>query len=1746
MGCTYTFKGNKYDSAKKLTDHLNSQEERIVEPTLKKIGDSMNIVIGDISIKIKPGVAELFESNPELANDVYEALGFKTKISENEITRGIKEVFPYKTIGNYSNIEEGLIGRNQYETKIGDDTYVFEISNYNYENEDGTYQSYYDIDFTVNGSEELVGTGFFDKSEKAKQIIQAIISQNYGNDTIRFNVEESKKGKQRLLLYKRLMNQLGYNPSDEMEYALFYNIDSSRKINLTPQQKQQAQQLYSQYLEQGGSQVDIQGFKEFIGNKQKINNTVVKVNETGLYQSLSLEIKSFVDKSVIENKNVASRAIIKKLKDVIPGIKIIEETKKSALENGNNPNSKGWIDAQGYHLNVETFTSDTMVHELTELWLYSISKTDPVAYANIMTKAEEHMANNPELVKAIKKSYGNITGKELAREYMATISGFSSVDDVNDYITYNIGSEMANNKSTGIFSKVREFFKMFDEYINRLFDRLSNNKSSVRELDLQYATFEDIVKALSQDAINGNSIFTQEEGNRLSEMMSSDTKLRTESFYSHPLLGTTSIENISDFDQFFTKDALGFNIERQFGSKRQRAEFFFHHMKNDDNGNHIYYKGKRYNFKDGETSDIIDDIESTFIPAVDKFNIKLENKIENFAKTTRTDEDLAENLITMLSDKDTYFTDSSLRKLYHLSGLALGHQEVIKYSELQRSNIPQLRALYNSSFFMEGDFDPLIIINKTESGKLYISLLDITSQPLEARNNYIDNTNLLGNIMSDREYTEKGGSLTNKVLGIRKFKLALLAAHLMKGDSNIIINNVSVFSSPTSTMKYNVISDISDLMKDLKIVGETKEISDNINDDYIKSLLKDERVLSMESSVSTLELLANYLDDKSKLKTILNEANEARINGRFADYDKTEMLVAIQRKMRELEIAGKKDSKLYELLSMTVLEYQAMGRPNDFMKNVADMNWGSRMTKTSWNIAEPVTQLIINQYMKAKTAILTHVKKAYKEVEATRNAYYNQRKLDPSSNIVRSKILNASSDVFKDMYQEKMVIIYKVVNGVKTKVREKVTIPFLPNINSSNEKIKAYALAIKEVYDKEIYDSVKAEMIRNGEKVTDEKIKKKIESRKNIHDYSGLNEFYIPVIKKTQAELMLQGITQKMKGENSTSSFKEAINRFLEESGNEHNMFVDVASEKEANTVTNKFKSQIMDFGSVLEQSGMKMTADGELEIYDENKFNQISTNIEMAMASFVLSNARARIFETQLMPVYNAGLTIIKAKGVKAKGDPMAYKNHIAYIEEYLKVLVERKSPDMESQDKWERRTARFVKASINLFSNSTLGLSLKVGVKSLLLLETHSGITALSNSMAKIGLSQEEKQRLNIEFINPKSLTKAHVWHNTYNNFGWTLARKLQQIDNQEMDILTNPVFTKTSRHAVNPGMLHILNKGGDDTGRIVSTIAYLEQNGSLDAYSYDKKTGEVSYDETKDKFFYDESGKIKPEMKAIRDQIWHDNVDTGLQDPNIENLQLGMSYKDMARVKSITDRWVIGSMSEDTRWQLNNHWAGKLVSTFRVFSDEKLFRAGLFANTRETILGTGYKTYTDEYGNELTYHDIKKIEGTIQSLGAFFREMSKLRNMDIKKFWTEAPHERRVNLMRTLVRGGLFLTLMLLFKAMVPDDDEEELRFKALVKYQRHYKFLYQDLMDLFTITEIARSPIPIYGVYESVIQVVFGDKDFKSLLRLLPGVSSGEWIDEGVNIIKAEMEDNSELYYQEEKKKEKIENENEIED
>ena len=107
-------------------------------PTIDQIEERKNILYDKMSIeeklgisdreqlasniKIKKGVSELFESNPELANAVYEALGFNPLISSND-----KVIFGHPGIGKtyYYNQNENIIDFDStYKSRINKHFYL--------------------------------------------------------------------------------------------------------------------------------------------------------------------------------------------------------------------------------------------------------------------------------------------------------------------------------------------------------------------------------------------------------------------------------------------------------------------------------------------------------------------------------------------------------------------------------------------------------------------------------------------------------------------------------------------------------------------------------------------------------------------------------------------------------------------------------------------------------------------------------------------------------------------------------------------------------------------------------------------------------------------------------------------------------------------------------------------------------------------------------------------------------------------------------------------------------------------------------------------------------------------------------------------------------------------------------------------------------------------------------------------------------------------------------------------------------------------------------------------------------------------------------------------------------------------------------------------------------------------------------------------------------------------------------------
>jgi hypothetical protein len=174
---------------------------------------------------IKPRVEELFEYNPELANAVYEVLRFK------QVYQGYNKLDNRKI--NYFTVDKN------------------EASNYgsNVRN------------VILNTSNLLKGYS----NDYNNLLNEYYKITNSGFDLL----DNSKKGIENQNKFFEFIKEKGYKGLDFTMFSDSKYIVSFENIEITPQQKQQALELYSQYIEQAGKQ-DIEEFKEFVGGNKVI------------------------------------------------------------------------------------------------------------------------------------------------------------------------------------------------------------------------------------------------------------------------------------------------------------------------------------------------------------------------------------------------------------------------------------------------------------------------------------------------------------------------------------------------------------------------------------------------------------------------------------------------------------------------------------------------------------------------------------------------------------------------------------------------------------------------------------------------------------------------------------------------------------------------------------------------------------------------------------------------------------------------------------------------------------------------------------------------------------------------------------------------------------------------------------------------------------------------------------------------------------------------------------------------------------------------------------------------------------------------------------------------------------------------------------------------------------------------------------------------------------------------------------
>ena len=413
--------------------------------------------------EVKPGVEELFDSNPELANQVYQALGFKT-FDTKGVSLDVKDRDGWKWIKlNGKNIGEVKLVKNDKRSK--------------------------EVGLSIKLNEEYQNKGY-------GQIVHTLVAdwaKNEFGDTLYSDFDNSKAEINTLLALtkKGFAEQIGnYGVEEDGRYSTeerAFRIKTSDEIQqITPQQKQQALQLYSQYLDtvfpnskvkdivyhgtkaefdkfdksKLGSKQDIEGFKEFV--------------------EIAPKFQKEAPTEVPVMKNVANvKKVLDRLKEKF-GIDYEIVNEPEADWKGKFENGKVYING------AKDITKDTAFHEYLHPFVSALKIENPALHEKLLNELQSLEDGRAE-IEAVRQSggYAGLTEEEILDE--ALVSYLGKLASGNITLTGDVVESKVERVRQSMLSQ-------FTNWLKKMFSRLFSVK--IKDFNLKY-NLQDIANIVS-------------------------------------------------------------------------------------------------------------------------------------------------------------------------------------------------------------------------------------------------------------------------------------------------------------------------------------------------------------------------------------------------------------------------------------------------------------------------------------------------------------------------------------------------------------------------------------------------------------------------------------------------------------------------------------------------------------------------------------------------------------------------------------------------------------------------------------------------------------------------------------------------------------------------------------------------------------------------------------------------------------------------------------------------------------------------------------------------------------------------------------------------------------------------------------------------------------------------------------------------------------------------------------------------
>lgn len=1135
-----------------------------------------------------------------------------------------------------------------------------------------------------------------------------------------------------------------------------------------------------------------------------------------------------------------------------------------------------------------------------------------------------------------------------------------------------------------------------------------------------------------------------------------------------------------------------------------------------NNPQYVYEIGndKRYYPKTMTFEALKQSIVSDIIPMFNTFEDNLKPNIVAFGEALRDDSvSIYEHGFNVF--KGRHYNNQVMDQLVNVLGLKGGYVAMYRYSEMmeQEPNM-RIKELYSKEFT---GMDPIVVIHSIDdNGVMDISLIDATSRPILRNARDTSQKGLQATKESDFDYYYNGGRYENHDRDIRKLLLGMTALSMAKRSrqgnktkSNIKIRNIGVIQIKNNGLEQHMISDMKDVIHEVELLKNNPRFKKHIVNEEILSVFEDKTLFREDIQQSYMARLKTYMQYTLDNETMTSEKKHVLttqlgiLQSKDSSKYQIKNVLNARRKYIEGKISQKElyDHQEYQWIAETLKELDMnkgyIGRINE----IKSMKEYETLLSTAHDLADDNLQWFVDVVAKTKNTIVEQMtkeqdamRKSFSEMIARFEAKTPAAKLEKYGKDIGSQYFKS---LFKTMdINGKTVTIPELhwdKNDVETKrLLDNGTIS-LPDLEFSNKLLDSLESrwiknSLHRVKKTEAGSSVSGESLS-----TYEIVERAFKS--NINYKRG----QVPMIGKNVNELLFSG--QK----------RDALKRF----GNVLSDFEMLFEGDEFGTSMNDVSAALDNQSNIKDRYekaginylGVDINNKPILEIVDETRNKNVSTNLENIFNYFMLSGIRQEQYEDKVIPTYNSVKAIISMyKSTLPTTEKDSFmKYNLLWADEYLNRVVHRRTGEQAYslsliQSKFGRKydeNGNYIEPKINIPSKVdvvktgralvsatsfvTLGYSTGVAFKSLLFNEISMFINSASATLS--GASQGNAALPGIKHVHEATIIALNGKGSKEFKKAKRLALDMQLILRTEKDLLDNPFINQTSKSIFQSTYAHIMNWGTDSAARMIAMIAIMKKDGSWDAYEYDEQSGNVVYNEKKDSRFYTADGKEKTENgeDKIKEMIRQNLIEQGSQLESTKELVRGYDFALIdGTMKWYADKYIIGTMDELTKPIIGQRFVGASLSNFKMFSFSRMFNLGIFGETRQTTRGAGYKAIKDEDGQWIAVRDLIEIEGAWQSFGKAFAAFKGMEGQDLKEFWSKASPVTKMNITKTFIQVGMFALIAGLVHGAF--DDEK-------------FTWAYTDIFIAPTVSDfVSGTPFPAYNIISDFLgAAVGGDVD-----------------------------------------------------